>query len=297
MRVQWDQVGQRRYETGADHGVIYRAVAGVYENGVAWNGLTTVTESPSGAESNKQYADNIEYLNLLSAEQFGGTIEALTYPPEFEECDGTAIINGVRLGMQNRKTFGLCYRTLVGNDTEGNDFGYKLHLVYGALASPSEKAFGTVNDSPEPIGFSWEFSCTPVDVGVVDGVERKPSAILTIPSNDVDADKLAQLEDILYGTEGGDDPRLPLPQEVFAIFGAGLTTVDLGAAANQPAYNPATHVLTLPAVTGVKWLVNGEETAAGAQPALAVGETAEVDAVPASDAYNLSGDTDWVYDY
>lgn len=294
MRIQWDQVGERRYETGADHGVLYPADGGGYPLGVPWNGLTTVTESPSGAESNKQYADNIEYLNLLSAEQFGGTIEALTYPDEFEECDGTAVINGVRLGMQRRKTFGLCYRTLEGNDVDGNDAGYKLHLVYGALASPSEKAFTTLNDSPEPINFSWEFSCTPVNVGVVDGEERKPTAILTVPSRDVDPADLAALEDILYGT-AGDDPRLPLPAEVFALFGGTLTDVDLGTFANQPSYNAGTHVVTLPAVTGVQWYVNGEE-AAGAQPALAVGETAEVEAV-AADGYNLEGDETWTFDY
>lgn len=295
MRVLWDQVGERRYETGADHGVLYPASGGGYPLGVPWNGLTTVTESPSGAESNKQYADNIEYLNLLSAEQFGGTIEALTYPDEFEECDGTAVINGVRLGQQRRKTFGLCYRTLEGNDVDGNDAGYKLHLVYGALASPSERAYGTVNDSPEPINFSWEFSCTPVNVGVVGGEERKPSAILTIPSRDVDPADLASLMDILYGTEA-DDPRLPLPAEVFALFGGTLTTVNMATYANQPTYNAGTHVVTLPAVTGVQWQINGEDVASGAQPALAVGEVAAVEATPAA-GYNLSGDTDWVFEY
>lgn len=296
MRINWDQVGEREYETGVDHGVLYKRNAGVYDLGVPWNGLTTVTESPSGAESNKQYADNIEYLNLLSVEQFGGTIEAFTYPDEFLECDGTALVNGVAIGQQNRKTFGLCYRTIKGNDVDGNDAGYKLHLVYGALASPSEKAYATVNDSPEPINFSWEFSTTPVEVGVISGTSYKPSSMLTIDSTEHTLAEMQALEDILYGTSG-DDPRLPLPAEVVGIFGGTVTTVDMGTFANQPSYDAGTHIVTLPAVTGVTWMINGEEVSSGAQPALTVGQTAEVEAVPASDAYNLSGDTDWVYDY
>ena len=295
-RLTWDAVGEREYETGVDHGVLYKPTAGVYDLGVAWNGLTTVTESPSGAESNKQYADNIEYLNLLSVEQFGGTIEAFTYPDEFLEGDGISLVGGVRVGQQNRKPFGLCYRTLKGNDTEGNDHGYLLHLAYGCLASPSEKAYGTVNDSPEPITFSWEFSTTPVDVGNIGGVDYRPSSLLVVDSTDFDASAMQDLEDILYGTSG-DDPRLPLPAEVISILSGTITTVDMGAFANQPSYDSGTHVVTLPAVTGVTWMINGEEVSSGAQPALTAGQTAEIRAVPASPSYNLSGDTDWVYDY
>ena len=161
----WDQIGERTYETGVDHGVLYIPDNGVYDTGFAWNGLTTVTESPSGAEPTALYADNIKYLNLISVEEFGGTIEAFTYPDEFAQCDGSAIVSpGVVIGQQSRKTFGLSYRTLKGNDVAGNDAGYKLHLVYGSSAAPSEKAFATVNDTPEAITFSWEFSTTPVGV-------------------------------------------------------------------------------------------------------------------------------------
>src|SRR5690606_35515536 len=165
-RVTWDQVGERLYETGVDHGVLYlRNETGDYDTGVAWNGLVSVTESPTGAESNPQYADNIKYLNLVSAEEFGATIEAFTYPEEFAQCDGTAApAAGVYVGQQPRRTFGLSYRTQVGNDIDGTDHGYKLHLIYGALAAPSEKAYNTINDSPEAITFSWELTTTAVEV-------------------------------------------------------------------------------------------------------------------------------------
>src|SRR4051812_599978 len=201
----WDQVGERLYETGVDHGALYIPdESGAYNEGVAWNGLTTVTETPSGAESNPQYADNIKYLNLVSAEEFGGTIEAFTYPDEFGQCDGTAEPQpGIYIGQQGRRMFGLSYRTNVGNDLDGADHGYKLHLVYGALAAPSEKAFATINDSPEAITFSWDISTTPVSV---DGF--KPTALLTIDSTKVAADDLAALEGILYGSDT-DDARLP----------------------------------------------------------------------------------------
>jgi hypothetical protein len=198
--ITWDQVGERLYETGVDKGVLYQIDnAGDYVDGVPWNGLTTVTESPSGAEANKQYADNTVYLNLVSAEEFGGTIEAFTYPEEFGQNDGTADpVVGVALGQQGRRPFGLAYRTLIGNDLDGTDHGYKLHFVYGAQASPSEKAFATINDSPEAISLSWEFTTTPVAV-----TGHKPSALLTIDSTKVDADALADLEDIIYGTDTG----------------------------------------------------------------------------------------------
>lgn len=292
-RLTWDNPGERLYETGVDHGVLYVAdTSGGYEDGVAWNGLTTVTEAPSGAEPSAQYADNIKYLNLISAEEFGATIEAFTYPEEFAECDGTVMPSpGVAIGQQGRRSFGLAYRTQVGNDVEGTDHGYKLHLIYGAQAAPSEKAYATINDSPEAITFSWEVTTSPVAV-----TGYKPTSVMVVDSTKVDAADLTTLENILFGTVGT-DPRLPLPDEVLAIFGAGVTTVDLGTYANQPAYNSGTHVITLPAVTGVQWSINGEDVAPGAQPALAVGETAEVEARPTSTAYNISGDDQWTFDY
>lgn len=230
-KLKWDEVGERVFETGVDHGVLYiPGVTGVYDNGVAWNGLTTVTESPSGAETSPQYADNIMYLNLVSAEQFGATVEAFTYPDEFGQFDGTAAPEpGVYLGQQARKSFGLAYRTLVGNDLEGTDYGYKLNLIYGAQAAPSEKAHATVNDSPEAVTFSWELTTTPVNVGTIGGVTYKPTASLVVDSTKVNPDALADLELILYGadaTEAPDPvvaavvPRLPLPAEVIALFAA-----------------------------------------------------------------------------
>jgi len=290
-KLAWDNVGERRYETGVDRGVLYLPDnTGNYNEGYAWNGLTTVTESPSGAESNPQYADNIKYLNLLSAEEFGATVEAFTYPDEFGQCDGTAEPQaGIYLGQQGRRVFGLAYRTRVGNDLEGTEHGYKLHLVYGALAAPSEKAYGTINDSPEAIAFSWEVSTTPVPV-----TDYKPTALLTIDSTKVDAAKLASLEDILYGTVA-DNPRLPQPDEVITLVGTGVTQVDMNLAANQPTFNNGTGVVTLPAVTGVQWQVDGADVAAGAQPAIAVGETAYVSATETA-GYNLVGDSDWAYE-
>lgn len=217
-KLVWDKTGERLYETGVKQGVLYLlGSTGAYSKGVAWNGLTNVTESPSGAEATPLYADDIKYLNLMSTEELGGTIEAYTYPDEFAECDGSAsLAEGVYIGQQARKTFGFCYRTTLGNDVDNNNYGYKLHLVYGALASPSEKAYGTINDSPEAITFSWEFSTTPVNV-----TGHKPTASITIDSTKVDAAKLAALEKILYGddTESA-EPRLPLPDEVAEIFAA-----------------------------------------------------------------------------
>ncbi len=291
----WDQVGERVYETGVDHGVLYQVdEAGEYVDGVAWNGLVTVTESPSGAEASAQYADNIKYLNLVSAEEFGATVEAFTYPAEFAQNDGSAIASaGVSLGQQGRRMFGLAYRTLIGNDVEGTGHGYKLHLIYGAQAAPSEKAYGTVNDSPEAITFSWEVTTTPAPVG--DGVDYKPTASITVDSTQVDAGALAELEDILYGTDSV-DPRLPTPAEVLDLFEGSSTTANLGTPANQPTYNSSTHVVTLPAVTGVQWKVNGVNKAPGAQPALTVGQTANVTAT-AQPGYVLAGDDDWSFNY
>lgn len=221
-RITWDTVGERYYETGVKMGVLYPIQAGgLYNKGVAWNGLTAVTESPSGAEATALYADDIKYLNLLSNEEFGATIEAYTYPEEFAECDGSAALaNGVMIGQQKRKIFGLCYRTAIGNDVDGSDYGYKLHLVYGCLASPSEKAYATINDNPEAITFSWEVTTTPVSV-----TGFKPTSQITIDSTKVKPEKLTALEDILYGKNGdgeaATEPRLPLPDEVAALFSEG----------------------------------------------------------------------------
>ena len=217
-KIEWDKNGERLYETGVKNGVLYVQEGGAYQNGVAWNGLTAVTESPSGAEATPLYADDIKYLNLLSAEEFGATIEAYTYPDEFAECDGSAALaDGVMIGQQARKTFGLCYRTTIGNDTNGNDYGYKLHIIYGALAAPSEKAYATINDSPEAITFSWEVTTTPVNV-----TGAKPTASITIDSTKADPTKLAALEDVLYGKDGepGNEPRLPLPDEIKTLMSA-----------------------------------------------------------------------------
>ena len=212
----WDAAGKRFYETGVKKGVLYvQDNKGAYPKGVAWNGLTGVTESPSGAEANPIYADDMKYLNLYSAEEFGATIEAYTYPDEFAECDGSAELTaGVTIGQQRRKAFGMCYRTVLGNDVTGEDYGYKLHIIYGAMASPSEKAYATVNDSPEAITFSWEVTTTPVNV---EGM--KPTASLVIDSTKVDASKLSALEAILYGSENT-DPRLPLPNEIKTLMSA-----------------------------------------------------------------------------
>lgn len=229
FKIAWDQTGERLYETGVDRGVLYHLdESNKYTKGYAWNGLTGVTESPAGAEATDLYADNIKYLSMRSAETFGATIEAYTYPDEFAECDGSAeIATGVKIGQQSRKTFGLCYRTVIGNDVNGNDHGYLLHLIYGCTASPSEKAYATINDSPEAITFSWEVTTTPVNV---EGF--KPTASLTIDSTKANATDLATLEGILYGTAAGAEgtpaavePRLPLPDEVAEIMS---TTVDAG---------------------------------------------------------------------
>ena len=291
-RLDWDKVGERFFETGVDRGVLYVPdVNGVYGTGFAWNGLTTVTESPSGAEATPLYADNIKYLNLTSAEQFGATLEAYTYPELFAQCDGSlAPQPGVAIGQQTRKLFGLCYRTRLGNDVTGSDFGYKLHMIYGAKAAPSEKAYATINDTPEAITFSWSITTSPVAA-----IGYKPTAIMTVDSSKVTAAKLLALENILFGT-ATDNPRLPLPDEVIAVFGAGVVAVDMVAFANQPSYNITTHVVTLPTVTGVQWKVNGVNKVPGAQPALAVGETATVQAVALA-GYNLVGDSLWTYSY
>lgn len=215
-KLVWDATGERKYETGVRNGVLYvMAEGGTYPKGVAWNGLTAVTESPSGAEATALYADDTKYLNLISAEEFGATIEAYMYPDEFAECDGSATLAaGVTIGQQPRKTFGMSYRTVYGNDVDNESYGYKLHLIYGAVAAPSEKAYATINDSPEAITFSWEVKTTPVNV-----TGHKPTASLTIDSTKVDENKLKKIEDILYGAAEG-EARLPLPDEIIQILQA-----------------------------------------------------------------------------
>lgn len=214
QRLTWDDAGKRLYETGVKQGVLYpQADNGAYPKGVAWNGLTAVTESPEGAEPTPLYADDIKYLNLLSTEEFKATVEAYTYPDEFAECDGSgSLVEGVTIGQQDRKTFGLSYRTSLGNDVKGNEYGYKLHIVYGCLAAPSEKAYATVNDSPEAITFSWEVSTTPVNV-----TGFKPTASLVLDSVKLGAAKMKAIEDVLYGSSAA-EARLPLPDEIKSII-------------------------------------------------------------------------------
>lgn len=213
-KLTWDATGTRYYETGVDHGVLYLiGDGGAYSTGVAWNGLTAVNENPTGAEANPLYADNIKYLNLMSAEEFECSVEAYTYPDEFAECDGSVeVIEGMYAGQQSRKTFGLSYRTKVGNDVVGQDLGYKLHLVYGCLASPSEKGYESINDDPDAINFSWDISTTPVEL-----TGYKPTATLTFDSRKFSSEFMTQLETIIYGDENT-NPRLPLPNEIVSLF-------------------------------------------------------------------------------
>lgn len=248
--LQWDQTGERFYETGVDRGVLYKinSVSGDYDTGFAWNGLTTVTESPTGAEATPTWADNIKYLNLISLEQFGATIEAYTYPNEWSEHDGYAEPQvGVQVGQQPRKPFGFAYRTRIGNDVDAEEFGYKLHLVYGATAAPTEKAYATMNDSPEAITFSWEVTTIPVPV-----TGYKPTSYLCIDSTRVDATALAALELLLYG-DVGVDPQLPSPDAVLALFDGTFTAVT----PVVPTYNSTTDDITIPSVTGIEYRIAG----------------------------------------
>lgn len=288
----WDATGERFYETGVDHAVLYIPNnSGVYNDGFAWNGMTALTESPSGAESNPVYADNIKYLDLQSVEEFGGTIEAMTYPDEWGQCDGTAEpVPGVKMSLQTRKTFGLSYRTILGNDVQKNDFGYKLHLVWGALVAPSEKAYATVNDSPETVAFSWEFTTTPVPVGTIDSVEYKPTAMMTIDSTKVDPDSLAALEELLYGTVST-DPSLPLPAAIVAMFAGTVTTVTPVA----PTYDTTPDEITIPVVTGVVYKIAGEVVTGDVVITASTG----VSAVPASTLYRFppEAQTYWFFTF
>lgn len=251
-KLVWDQTSEKQYETGVEKGVLYpQSSTGTYPAGVAWNGLSKVSESPSGAEATAIYANNRKYLNMISAEEFGGTIEAYTYPDEWMDCDGSKeVAPGVYLGQQNRKPFGFCYKTILGNDTDLNDYGYKLHIVYNALAAPSSKEYSTVNDSPEAMTLSWEFKTTPIDV-----VGSKPTATIVIDSTKTDADKLATLEDVLYGTENT-TARLPLPEEVIQILGGSATPSVLlnthGTSVDEDATVTLT-ATTVPASQTVTW--------------------------------------------
>lgn len=288
-KLVWDKVGERRYETGVNKGVLYIPdLNGVYSAGVAWNGLTTVTESPSGAESTPIYADNIKYLNLISAEEFGATVEAYTYPTEFNQFDGVASPSaGVHVGQQSRKQFGMSYQTRVGNDTLGSDLGYKIHLIYGAQAAPSEKAYATINDTPEAITFSWELTTTPVDPG--NGL--KPTAQLVIDSTKVSPSALATLEAALYGS-AGTAPRLPLPAEVLSMFATSSVEVETEA----PTYNPATDVVTIPTVVGVEYLINGEVVPSG--PTAPITEDTVVQARPTTGyRFSSTSDNDWTINF
>jgi hypothetical protein len=283
----WDAVGDRRFETGVDRGVLYIPnTAGAYDSGFAWNGLSKVSEKPTGAASNKQYADNQVYLNLVSTEQFEADLEAFTYPDEFGQCDGTAEPEpGVAIGQQTRKSFGLSYRTKVGNDLNA-DLGYKIHLVYGATAAPSAKDFNTVNDNPAAIAFSWSISTTPVQV-----TGYKPAATITIDSTKVSASALATLEQTLYGTSGV-DPALPTPDAVLAMF-SGTVTV---ATPTAPTYDTGTHTITIPTVTGVTYYID-DEPVTGTY-VLTTGESKVVVAEPnAGYEFPAVTDNDWLFSY
>lgn len=292
-KLKWDGSGERKFDTGVDHGILAPRKDGV--DPVAWNGLTTVTLTPAGADNNKTYADNIVYGAIRAAETFGGTIEAYMCPREFFECDGFVFKNGVAVGQQTRSGFDFYHRTIVGDDTNP-EAGHKHHFVYGATTSPSERSHSTVNDSPEMQALSWEFDTTPV--AFENYSDLKPTSYLVVDDTDpnVDQAKLADLLDIVQGTDS-DAPRMPTPDEVIDALGVtGLTDVDLTHAAQQPSYNDSTHVVTLPAVTGVQWKVNGVNKTAGAQPALSVGQTATVTAVGQA-GYNVVGDDEWTFSY
>ena len=250
VALAWDKIGEKTFEAGVEKGVLYKQNAqGVYSTGFAWNGLVSVNESPSGAEANKQYANNKVYANITSAEEFSASLEAFTYPAAFAECDGYAdLTEGVSIGQQRRVPFGLAYKTKLGNDISELDLGYKLHLIYGAKAAPSERAYTTINESPEAMTMSWELTTEPVEVA-----GKRPTATLVIDSTKVSAAKLADLENILYGT-AGTDPRLPLPAEVASVIGSTLTVTAQPAA---PTYNAATDTITFPVITGVDYYVGG----------------------------------------
>lgn len=284
----WDVAGAKNYESGVDRGVLYIPDGtGAYSAGYAWNGLTGVNETPSGATPTAKYADNTKYLNLLSIEEFAGEISAYTYPDQFAQCDGSAApAVGVSIGQQPRHNFGLSYRTKLGNDVAGLDNGYKLHLVYGALAEPAQKQYASVNATPDAIEFKWKFSTTPVAV-----TGLKNSAILVVDSTKVTAAALAILENFLYGAAGA--ARLPLPDEVVSIF----STAQTSATPTQPVYTSATHTIAIPAVTGVSYYINGVKQSTG-NVVLTAGQQVIVTAQPNAGYYfPANTDNDWEYIY
>lgn len=285
--IVWDQIDERVFETGVDHGVLYLPDNnGVYVNGVPWNGLTAVNQSPTGAESNKQYADNMAYLNLVSVEEFAATIECLTVPREFYQFDGLATPTpGLMLGQQNRNAFGFSWRVLKGNPLQGTKLGYKIHLAYGCLAAPSEKSNATISDTPEPVTMSYALTTSPVPVPNYD-----PTALVIIDSTEVGEDELAAVELILYGTSGV-DPRLPLPEELITIFSTGITSV----VPSEPAFNSGTNTITIPTVVGVVYKIGGEIVPAGA---VVITEDTLVRAEPVVGYYFPDEtDDDWGYEY
>jgi len=286
VALTWDNVGEKIFEAGVEKGVLYKQNAqGVYNTGFAWNGLVSVNESPSGAEANKQYANNKVYANITSAEEFSGSLEAFTYPIQFAECDGYAELTpGVTIGQQRRVPFGLAYKTKIGNDIAELDLGYKLHLVYGAKAAPSERNYTTINESPEAMTMSWELTTEPVEVA-----GKRPTATLIIDSTKVSASKLLDLENILYGT-AGTDPRLPLPAEVASIIGTNLTVT---AQPTQPSYNATTDQITIPSITGVDYYIDGIKRTAGTLVTITANTL--VTAQPAAGyKFPVPSDNDWL---
>ena len=284
----FDDVGKKLYEAGVERGVLYpiNTGTGLYDNGYAWNGLTTVTETPAGAEANDQYADNIKYMSLRSAETFGGTIEAYTYPDQFAACDGSYVpVAGVAVGQQTRSIFGLSYRTKVGNDVNP-DLGWKYHLLYGLTASPSEKAYASINDSPEPVGFSWDVNSTPAAV-----TGQKPTSLIVIDSTKFTAPQIQTLTDFLYGTAGS-SPSLPPPDSVIALFTGAVTMITL----SPPTFDGA-HTITIPSQTGTTYYVDGVVHAPGTQ-LLTTGQKKVVSAAPnAGYAFNTPFVDRWLFSY
>ena len=291
-QLTWDAVGDRKYETGVDRGVLYIPDgSGAYTTGVAWNGLVSVSEAPSGAEANAQYADNVKYLNLFSAEEFGATIEAFTYPDEFNEFDGVAQPKtGVYVGQQSRGTFGLSYRTKIGNDVEGDDYGQKLHLVYGCSASPSEKAFTTINDSPEAITLSWELTTIPVQFTDPAYASLKPTALITIDSTKVSSTDWTELTNLLWGSGGG-SAQLPSPDTVVSLFNVAAQTPVI---ATAPTFVSGTGVITIVATTGVRYYRadTGATVATGPMTAITSGTTMVIRAEASSSSYVLAPESD-----
>ncbi|QFG08692.1 major tail protein [Arthrobacter phage Ingrid] len=287
MKLTWDNIGEKVFEAGVEQGVLYKPNnLGVFNTGFAWNGLVSVNESPSGAEANKQYANNKVYANITSAEEFSGSLEAFTYPAAFAECDGYAELTpGVSIGQQRRVPFGLSYKTKIGNDLEDLEAGYKLHLIYNAKAAPSERAYTTINESPEAMTMSWELSTEPVEVP-----GKRPTATLVIDSTKVDADRLADLERVLYGTDS-EEPRLPLPAEVATIMATDLTESSKPV---QPTYNATTDTITIPTTTGVVYSIDGVPVTGP----VVITEDTRVTAAPATGyKFPAMSDNDWVIEY